>query len=173
MEYDNDYQMQNENDYLDNDSFHQEDSFYQEDDLDLGFEPAYPMSDTASSIISKPRGKNKNKDSYESADKNYHKLVRQVNGKKVEIVVYTSPICPGTSIRDAVSGIRYREYLVGSLNEHQFFKVKFATGEMGQDSGFCFFDSPEQYERHMHATISTDVKNNWADKCASIRKRFT
>lgn len=140
-------------------------SYYQDDEQDGGYAV---MSDSASSGY-KPTGKNKNRDSYESTDKNRHKLIRTINYKQKEIIVYTSPICPGACIRDAVTGSRYRDYLVGSVNEHQFFKVKFATGEMGQDSGSCFFDSPEQYEKHMHQNVTNELKDAWANKCASVR----
>jgi hypothetical protein len=169
------YEDEMHDNMLNEDSFPDETDTYQleEDDDDDGFQPAYGMmSDTSSTIESKQYNRKKTKDSYESTDKNYHKLVRTINGKRTEIVIYTSPICPGTCIRDAVTGTRYRDYLVGSINEHQFFKVKMATGELGQDSGSCFFDSPEQYEKHMHTSVSIETKNYWADKCASVRKRL-
>jgi hypothetical protein len=169
MEFDN--QMLNEPVY-DDGSYMDEDQYTHEDDLNDGFEPGYAiMSDSSSSVASRPR-RNKTKDSYESADKNFHKLIRTVKYKRVEIPIYTSPVSPGACIRDAITGTRYKDYRIGSINEHQFFKVKFATGEFGQDSGCCFFDSPEQYEKHMYENIDVNVKNEWADKCASVRKMY-
>jgi len=140
-------------------------SYNQVDEHEIG----YAVMSDSSSLSYEPRNKNKNRDAYESTDKNRHKLIRNIKNKKTEIIVYTSPICPGTCIRDAITGTKYSNYLVGSVNEHQFFKVKFATGEMGKDSGCCFFDSPEQYEKHMHQTISNEQKDTWANKCASVR----
>jgi hypothetical protein len=160
--------MNNEDYYLEEEPHLEEDALNEDEYEEI---PGFGgMDDNSSLNESVPYTRNKTRDSYESADKNYHKLSRLVNGKKVNIVVYTSPICPRTCIKDAITGTRYRDYLVGSINEHQFFKVKFATGEMGQDSGSCFFDSPEQYEKHMHTTVSIESKNAWADKCAAVRK---
>jgi hypothetical protein len=59
---------------------------------------------------------------------------------------------------------------VGSVNEHLFFKVGLATGELGNNGGALFFDSPEQYERHMKTTVSQDIKQKWVQKCAEIRQ---
>jgi len=146
-------------------------SYYDEEgDQGIGYAV---MSDSASSDYRHDnRNKNKKRDSYESTDKNRHKLIRKIKGKKTEIIVYSSPLCPGACIRDAVTGTRMREYLVGSVNEHQFYKVKFATGEMGQDAGSCFFDSPEQYEKHMYQTVTNEQKDIWANKCASVRAAY-
>lgn len=156
-----------EHEYMQENHADDDEYSYYEDDQGIGYAV---MSDSASSgYRNESRNKNKKRDSYESTDKNRHTLTRTIKGKNTEIIVYTSPLCPGACIRDAVTGARLREYLVGSMNEHQFFKVKFATGEMGQDSGSCFFDSPEQFEKHMHQSVTNQDKDVWANKCASVR----
>jgi hypothetical protein len=169
MEYDN--QALNGLEYEGSD-YSEEDQYQQEEDFEEDYGPGYAIMSDGSSTVASMSRRRKTKDSYESADKNLHKLVRNFRGKRVEISVYTSPVCPGACIRDAITGTRYKDYRVGSINEHQFYKVKIATGEMGKDEGSCFFDSPEQYEKHMGTSVPIDDKNRWADKCANVRKMY-
>jgi hypothetical protein len=169
MEYEN--QALNEVEY-DSSVYSEQDQFQQEEDFEEHYGTGYTVMSDGSSTVASMSRRRKMKENYESADKNLHKLVRKIGEKRIEILVYTSPLCPGASIRDAITGTRYRDFRVGSINEHQFFKVKFATGEMGQDSGACFFDSPEQYEKHMRTSVPIEQKNTWADKCANVRKIY-
>jgi len=62
---------------------------------------------------------------------------------------------PGSTIRNAVTGIYESGYLVGSVNEDLFFKVAFTTNATKQ---VLFYDSPEQYERHFGTTNVCRVK---------------
>jgi hypothetical protein len=109
-------------------------------------------------------------DDAKRADKGFHKIKRKVGHKKVEMEVYSSSTTPGRMIRDAITGVKYSQYRVGSVNEHLFFKVGLATGELGNNGGALFFDSPEQYERHMKTTVSPEIKQKWVQKCAEIRQ---
>lgn len=102
------------------------------------------------------------------ADKGYNKITRIVNGKKYVIKVYTTNDTPGTLIRDAITGDRNKWYKVGSLNEHQYFKVRWATGELNDYSSTLFFDSPEQYEKHMKIQLSPQLKKDWA----TVKEKF-
>ena len=70
------------------------------------------------------------------------------------------------TIRNAVSGFRYDGHKVGSKNEHLYFKVKLATGELGSgvEGPTLFYDDPEQYENHLFQELSTEVKKNWHNK---------
>jgi hypothetical protein len=169
MEYNN--QALNGVEYEGSD-YSEQDQYQQEEDFEEDYGPGYAIMSDGSSTVASMTRRRKTRESYESADKNLHKLVRMFDRKCVEISVYTSSACPGACIRDAITGTRYKDYRVGSINEHQFYKVKFATGEMGQDSGSCFFDSPEQYEKHMRASVPIEEKNRWADKCANVRKMY-
>lgn len=101
-------------------------------------------------------------------DKHYHKLTRKINNKDVSIEIYSTNNTPGNMIRDAITGSRYSQYRVGSLNENLFFKVSIATGK---DGSIFFFDSPEQYERHFKNTISISQseKEKWTNKCVTRR----
>lgn len=104
-------------------------------------------------------------------DKGFHRVKLVRNKKQASIEFYSTNMVPGTMIRDAITGSRYNQFRVGSLNEHQFFKVTHATGEFGKNSIALFYDSPEQFERHTKSTVATDVKSRWADKCIEIRAK--
>jgi len=110
------------------------------------------------------RKRNKSKtDSYKLLDKGYRKVTRRYKRKTFEVELYITSNTPGMKIRDAITGSRYN-YLTGSIHEDQFFKIKYATGEVGNDSATLFFDSPEQYERHLKSEISASTKENWVNK---------
>jgi hypothetical protein len=91
-------------------------------------------------------------------DKGFHSIKRY--GKTIEI--YSTSNRPGAFIRNAVTGAKFQEYRVGTLKEHLFFKVRFSSGGIpDRDGTTLFFDSPEQYERHMLQTLSSDIKTKW------------
>jgi hypothetical protein len=154
-----------------------DEDYYATDDMndDTGFIPFNPRErddDTSCSSISTNRKKQrKYKDEMKMIDKGYHKLTRIINHRPVEIDIYTTNDMPGTMIRDAITGSRYSEYRVGTRNEHLFFKVGIATGELGPNSALVFFDSPEQYEKHFKGSclVSQVDKEKWTNKCAEIR----
>jgi hypothetical protein len=138
---------------------------YQNDDVTL-------VSDsTVVSSISPTRKKQRDYlDAYRLNDKMYHKLSRK--GSKDKVGLYTTYVTPGTLIRDAITGATNNDYQVGSKSEDLFFKVVFATGEFGSDPKTAFFDSPEQYERHLNENISQETKNIWTNKFALAREHF-
>lgn len=132
----------------------------------------FGSDDNRSETITIDSKKNKYRkmwDDSKKSDKGFHKIKRWVDHKKVEIDVYSTNNTPGLMIRDAVTGDKYMQYRVGSLNEHQFFKVRITTGEMGKDCVTLFFDSPEQYERHTKGEISQSIKDKWLRKCVEVR----
>lgn len=88
--------------------------------------------------------------------------------KKRSIVMYSSD-CHGSTIRNAVTGIRVSGHIVGSKAEDLFFKVKFATGETGVNTVTLFYDSPEQYEKHMTDIITSNTKQSWQERVQKVR----
>jgi hypothetical protein len=96
--------------------------------------------------------------------------VKNNHGKMKKIKIYVSgPI--GFRIRNAVTGQKINEHLVGSSNEDLYFKVAFCTGELGQESQTLFYDTPEQYENHMFTTVSQPVKEMWNEKYMAAKYR--
>jgi hypothetical protein len=120
--------------------------------------------------------KKKNRKLFEDSKKDikgFHKITRVFNNKKYEIEVYSTSTTPGMMICDAITGSKYKDYRVGTFNEHLFFKIRLSTGELGKkcvDS--LYFDSPEQYERHMKTTLSHNIKEKWLKKSMEIREQF-
>ena len=158
-----------------------DDEYYAADDMDdnVGFvQPFNPRErddeSDYSSISANRKRQRKNNEEMKKLDKGYHKLKRFINKKPVEIDIYTTNDMPGTMIRDAITGARYIEDRVGTQNEHLFFKVAIATGEIGMNGGIVFFCSPEQYEKHFKGLYSVpqEIKEKWTNKCAEIKARI-
>ena len=103
-------------------------------------------------------------------DNGYHKLKMGKTEKLSGIEVYSTNSTPGTMIRDAITGARFESYKVGSKNEHLFFKVGMAAGHTESGNIILFFDSPEQYEKHMKTTVSQSIKETWTNNCAKVKR---
>ena len=84
-------------------------------------------------------------------------------GKNKQVMLFASGAI-GTTIRNAVSGERYIGHRVGTRNEDLYFKAMICTGEFGPDPVTLFYDSPEQYERHMLTTVDRQVKTLFMQK---------
>jgi hypothetical protein len=79
------------------------------------------------------------------------------------VQVFTTKMIPGARIRNAITGAYEEDSYVGRIDEYSFFKVKLSTGELGKmaPSTSLFYDSPEQYERHMGVTVALEIKSKW------------
>ena len=111
-------------------------------------------------------------DDIKMLDSGYHRIVRSHDGIKTKMEVYSTSFIPGTWIRDAITGHKYPNYRVGSWHEDLFFKVKDTSGYVGKETYCLYYDSPEQYERHMKGTVSDTVKRTWTEKFASAQARL-
>jgi len=105
-------------------------------------------------------------DEMKKYDTGYNVITRKVPNKdgilkNKKIVVYNSGDI-GSRIRDAITGA-YRSDVVGTLNEHLYFST-ILTGESPKGPLTLFFDSPEQYERHLHQTIPDRIKIAWQER---------
>lgn len=63
----------------------------------------------------------------------------------------------GTTIRNAVTGEKYYGHRVGSRHEDLYFKARDCTGEFSEPVTL-FYDSVEQYERHMMTQVDNEVR---------------
>ncbi len=105
-------------------------------------------------------------------DKGRHKIARKVNGINTKIVFYETNMTPGNMIRNAISGIRYSEYRVGSSAEDMFYTVCYSIGDTGKrDPCILFFDSPSEYEKHFHTKISDSEVKRWHAKMIKEKER--
>lgn len=145
--------------------------YYDEEEMEIQYynNKFRSIEDDESTLDSNKKKHRKMLEDAKKADKGYNKVTRTINGKKQKIEVYTTNITPGTAIRNAVTGCRFREYRVGTLQEYLFFKVSVATGETNKYSSTLFFDNPEQYERHMKADVCQELKEQWEKRAAETR----
>jgi len=105
-----------------------------------------------------------------------------VNGKK-KIKIKKRRYYPTTQGKycvNAVNGMRY-PWKSGSYNELQLFKMIDATGkydkdgflikrseEKNKDPNFLYFDSPEQYAKHMRIKLDHVQSQKWHSKVRMI-----
>ena len=103
------------------------------------------------------------------SNKGFHLIKRQSKDKKshnVEIFVSGDQ---GSTIRNAISGSYCHGHRVGSKQEDLYFKVSISTGELGRESVVLFYDTPEQYERHMYVTVEPESKQAWLEKQMNVK----
>lgn len=83
--------------------------------------------------------------------------------KSTRLDCYTSGDS-GMRIRNAETG-QYYKHKVGSKEEGLFFKIALASGELKTTNGsnVLFYDSPEQYEKHLMDEIDQEIKDKWVE----------
>jgi len=91
-------------------------------------------------------------------------LLPSGKSKKTRVDCYTSGDV-GSKIRNAEDG-NYYKYKVGSKEEDLLFKIRLAKGELKTNNGsnLLFYDSPEQYEKHLTQEIDDEIKEKWVEK---------
>lgn len=67
----------------------------------------------------------------------------------------------GSLIRDAISGVKYKNMYVGSANEDKFFKIKMVHGTK---SVTLFYSRPQDYEIHQRVKLSPFTIQKWNEK---------
>lgn len=182
MDYD-DLFLYNENDLIQNDENNYDNDY--DDEYIYINKKVKKHNNKISSNISKYKN---NKNLIEHNDKIGY-VFRYINNKNIDkinnknykgnilnnleyIDFFKTSCVPGSNIKNAISGNFY-PYLVGSSDEKLLFKIALCTGEKGTlnysyiDKKFIaeqcplYYDSPEQYERHMNCEVSINTKNLW------------
>ena len=87
------------------------------------------------------------------------------------IAYFHTDFNPGSTIRNAVTGIYESGFKFGSTNEDLFFKV--AQSCCGPDHHILFYDTPEQYEKHFRTAVTTDMKTKWVEKSSRRRREIS
>ena len=108
-------------------------------------------------------------DAFESQQKGFHKVTKTITNpydkeerRNVTIKFYsTGPI--GSNIRDAVTGVYYSS-IVGSKDEHLYFKVGDHTCMNGNYGLNLYYSSPEEYESNQYVRVSEQDKQRWVEK---------
>jgi len=132
-----------------------------------------PSEHSGNTLETYRKNQRKNMDEYKMIDKGFRKITIFNKGKPIDIEYYQTLSTPGIMIRDAITGARSQENRVGSKEEDLFFKARFTIGKGDNDGPLVFFNSPEQYERHMHTTISQELKEKWHNRCAIASKLYS
>lgn len=97
-------------------------------------------------------------------DNNENIMKEILRRKRVKVSVFETFPMINQVIVNAVTGIAYTKddnifYRYGSNDELELFKVKDVS--RGKSGMVFFYDSPEQYERHMYATLNKETKEKW------------
>jgi len=92
-----------------------------------------------------------------------HTVKRKFDDKIKNIRFFDTSFTPGAPIRHAITGLTYGGR-VGRLDENDFFKVIFATGEIGRNSMALFYDTPKEFEYHFGVKVKADVYRKWNEK---------
>ena len=124
---------------------------------------------TASTITSRKKKSYRNLDKYANITPGLI-CIKTANKKWKEkrIDGYYTVNIPGSPIRNAVIGsyeINYMgntKFAVGSVWEDLFFKVTLTT--LKGSPYTLFYDSPEQYERHMNSSLPEEDVKRWYNK---------
>lgn len=120
-----------------------------------------------STIFSDVKSKRNRLNNYLTSDPG-HKVI---GTKKDRLEYYAGSCLPGASIRNAVTGIREYNMKVGNWNaEAQFFKVRYLGNDSTNNPDILYYDSPEQFERHMHCTVKQQTKQKWQQEYAIATK---
>lgn len=132
--------------------------------VDTSYEPTV-VSNSACSVNSK-KNRNKKEDVKPSVYFIYRKIDKN---KRKKINIFNTSIQINSHIINATTGFpcvddNMKYYVVGSKEEDLFFKVKFVSGENNIPGITLFYDSPEQYERHMNTPLSEGTKNQYYEK---------
>ena len=138
---------------------------------------SYSVSNSDSESLNENANKQRKMlDDLKKMDKGYHKIYRFFNienedkaGKKMmirkkkSVEIYSTSVFPRSKIRGAIGGAYYPSFKVGTMDENLFFKIAMSTGEC-RDNNIFFFDTPEQYEKHMNTTLDQPIKERWYEK---------
>jgi hypothetical protein len=143
---------------------------YLPDDENDYFDGSVSIEET-SSINTEVRYRRKMNELNKRIDKDYYSYKipsfdkDEMRMEKVE--VYATPLLTNGFIRNAVTGFRMK-HRVGSKHEDLYFCVMDVDPSnhtpLNKEPRSLFYNTPEQCERHLHITISKDVKEKWAKK---------
>jgi len=106
-------------------------------------------------------------------------FLKSINSKRRKISYYVTNMNGRNTIRDAITGMYYKNYKVGSLSENVFFKVSFCQGNHASNNGISqngetlFYMSPSDYEKHMKVRLPTDDKDAWKIKSDECMRNLT
>ena len=106
-------------------------------------------------------------------------LKKIINGKQHKIRLFPTRNSPGARMINAITGYPYYDddnqqfpYRVGTKQEDDLFKVRMLDGSCGKGE-LLFYESPDQFERHQHCSLSDSVKKQWLEKNQQYRMQVS
>lgn len=95
---------------------------------------------------------------------------RTINNVRVKIPAFATKAIMGTKIKSATTGI-INNMIVGKNDEDLFFKVRIVNGEVSNSANGndFYYDSPEEYERHLFTKVPQSIKDKWITKNQTAR----
>jgi hypothetical protein len=90
------------------------------------------------------------------------------NGKKqFYILEYYFNGDVGSQIRNAITGVKYKNCFVGTKSECQLFKTSMPTMNNSLKPHILFYNNPHEYESHQGVVLSNQTIQRWLDKHTS------
>jgi len=122
-------------------------------------------NDTSSSVSSFTNKKRKRINNNKNENGSYT-ITRICNDVHVKIQCFATKSTMGTKIKSATMGTYYENMYVGKEDENMLFKVRSVNGETGNSSygNDFYYDSPEEYERHLFVKVPQKIKEKWMEK---------
>jgi hypothetical protein len=67
----------------------------------------------------------------------------------------------GSHIRNAVTGIKYKNYIVGTKSERCLFKTIMPMNDTSSKPHILFYNNPREYEQHQCVTLAEKTIQRW------------
>jgi len=117
--------------------------------------------DSSSIFVSKKKRKQNN-----TNENGSYIFTRIIDDVRLKIPCFATKSAMGTKIKSATLGTYYDNMYVGKNDENLLFKVRVVNGETGKSvfGNDLYYDSPEEYERHLFVKVSQSIKENWTKK---------
>ena len=123
-----------------------------------------------SRVVSRVKGKKFSPPDKKGNTASVHTITRFMTNNGVNVMkkirLYNSSIYTNAPIINAMTGLAYYtdgnvRYKVGSSQEDELFKVRFLTREENLPGLTLFYDSPDQYERHLGGIVNESIKKKY------------
>ena len=93
-------------------------------------------------------------------------VLRNLGEDTKKVRLFNSCVYTNAPIINAVTGLAYYgegnlKYKIGSAQEDDLFKVRFLTREGNIPGLTLFYDSPDQYERHLGCIVNSKIKEKY------------
>ena len=143
--------------------------FDQEYDVSSFFSCSNTNDETTISSFSN-KNKKRNRSSDNKNENGCYTFSRTINDVRVKIPCFATKSIMGTKIKSATTGITNNMY-VGKSDEDLYFKVRIVNGEVSNSSNGndFYYDSPEEYERHLFVKVPQSIKDKWSIKNQNAR----